>query len=125
MIIICLIRPEASEVANIFVTSCGSSRCGAERGKGQTEAKKRGKGTYLDGLVPAGGVDNGVLGWRALDRGNPVLVGLQGLDTVTKSVPDLDGLVSGSRNKLSHGTGDGNGHDVAVVAVESRDTLTV
>lgn len=83
------------------------------------------KCTYLNRLVPACGVDNGVLGWGTFNGGNPVLVGLQGLDTVTKSVPDLDGLVSGSRNELSDSTRDGDGHDITVVAVESGDTFTV
>ena len=76
------------------------------------------KCTYLNRLVPACRVDNGVLGWGTFNGGNPVLVGLQGLDTVTKSVPDLDGLVSGSRQQEVWvcWTG-GKGGDPTVVAL--------
>lgn len=59
---------------------------------------------HLDELVPSGRDDDRVLGVRAeADAGDPVLVTLLGDRelAVTKSVPQLDGAVAGSRNDLS------------------------
>lgn len=50
---------------------------------------------------------------------------LQGSHTLTNGVPDLDGLVTGSRNNLSQVLGDGNGENIVGVANESLGALTV
>lgn len=87
------------------------------------EEKKK---TYLDKLVPTGRDDGGLrLTWRESHGGDPVGVGVKGLNTLSNGVPDLDGLVSGSRNNLSRVLGNRNGQNVTVVSNKSSGALTV
>ncbi|KAH3672210.1 hypothetical protein WICPIJ_010101 [Wickerhamomyces pijperi] len=55
--------------------------------------------------------DNGgrVFSWGELDGGDPVVVAGQSVHTLTDGVPDLDSLISGSRDNLSRVLGNGDG----------------
>jgi len=80
-----------------------------------------------DGLVPAGGDQQGGLGGGGeSDAGDPVgvLVFLEGVLALTKSVPKTNGLVTGSRDDLTVVLGKGNGVNVGSVAVEDADGRT-
>jgi hypothetical protein len=77
---------------------------------------------YLYELVPTGADNDWVL-WVGAesDAGNPIGVSLLGDGelAVTKSVPQLDCSVAGSRDNLSVVGREGDGEDVVVVSNES------
>ena len=79
------------------------------------------KRTYLDEFVPASGDDDGVLGVGAEAHArNPLGVALvgDGVLAVSKSVPELDGAVTGAGNDLTVVGGEGNGENVVGVSNE-------
>lgn len=91
----------------------------------KTSQLKELKKTYLNSLIPRSRDNGGRVGtWRESNSRDPVLVGWQSVDTVTNGVPDLDGLVTRSRNNLSQVLGDGHRQNVTGVASESHGGLT-
>ncbi|KAH3665848.1 hypothetical protein OGAPHI_004036 [Ogataea philodendri] len=64
-------------------------------------------------------------GWRESNGIDPVGVRFQGGHTLTLSVPQLNRLVSGSRNNLSGVGGNGNRQDIGSVTNKSTKTSTI
>jgi len=65
----------------------------------------------------------GLGGWREAHTGNPigVLIFGKGVLALTKSVPQLDGLVTGGRNDLTIVLRESDGEDILLVAVEDTN----
>lgn len=82
---------------------------------------------YLDDLVPASGNDDGVggVGGEA-DAGDPlgVTILLDGELALTEGVPELDGLVTGSRDDLTVISREGNREDIVGVTDEATGGQT-
>lgn len=81
-----------------------------------------GERAYLDELVPTSGDNDGVLGVGAEAHArDPLRVALlgDGVLAVTQSVPQLDGLVTGTRDDLAVVGGERDRQDVRLVADES------
>ena len=81
-----------------------------------------GEGPDLDQTVPSGGDDDrDGLGRGKADAGDPLGVSLlgDGVLALSKGVPELDGLVTGSRDNLPVVSGEGNGEDVLGVTDET------
>jgi len=65
----------------------------------------------LDGAIPSSGHDDRIdLVWREADARNPVgmAIFLDGVLALSQSVPQLDGLVAGSRDDLTVVSGEGD-----------------
>lgn len=81
---------------------------------------------HLDQLVPAARHDDGVgrVG-REANAGDPlgVVVLGDGVLALSKDVPQLDGLVAGSRHNLAVVRGERNGHNVASVAHKAASAV--
>jgi hypothetical protein len=80
------------------------------------------KDNYLDDLVPASGDNDGVGGvGREADAGDPlgVTILLNGELALTEGVPQLDGLVAGSRDDLTVVGREGNREDIVGVTDEA------
>lgn len=78
--------------------------------------------SYLDELVPRAGDNDGVLGVRAeANARDPLGVALvgDGVLAVTKSVPQLDGAVTGTGDDLAVVGREGDGQNVVGVADEA------
>lgn len=87
--------------------------------------EERNKKTYLNSLIPRSRDNSvGLVRWGESNSRNPVGVGSQSLHTFTNGVPNLDGLVTRSRNNLSQVLGDGNRQHISSVAHESLGTFT-
>jgi len=89
----------------------------------QSEQKSRKeKKYYLDDLVPASGDNDGVGGvGREADAGDPlgVAILLDGELALTEGVPQLDGLIAGTRDDLTVISREGNREDIVGVADEA------
>jgi len=83
--------------------------------------------SYLDNLVPASRDNDGVGGVRReADAGDPlgVAVLLDGELALSEGVPQLDGLVTGSRDDLTVVSREGNREDIVGVADEAAGGQT-
>lgn len=81
----------------------------------------------LDNLVPTSGNEGGDLGVGGeADARDPLLVAIsvQGVLALTESVPELDGLVAGTRDNLAVIGGDSDGEDILLVADEAESAVT-
>ena len=81
---------------------------------------------YLDHLIPSARDDDGVLVvGREPHAGDPVLVAilLDGVLALGKSVPQLDGLVSGGGHDLPVVSREGDGEHVLSVVLEPAGSL--
>lgn len=86
------------------------------------------QGPDLDELVPASRDDHwGGRGRRESDAGDPVRVAflLDGEQALAKSVPELEGSVTGGRDDLSVVGGEGNGQNILGVAGERVGDLAL
>ena len=82
--------------------------------------------SYLDVLVPAARDNDGVLVVGGEPHaGHPVTVTLllDGVLALGKGVPELDGLVPGSRDNLAVVGGEGDAHDILGVVLEAASGL--
>jgi hypothetical protein len=78
----------------------------------------------LDELIPTSGDNDGVGGYRGeTDARDPFSVTFRlrgnGILALTKSVPELDGAIAGTRDDLTVVNGEGNGEDILGVAQET------